>query len=149
MEINKNAIEKNLPLRTFVKLIRAAETVSSTVHSSLSEHTLTISQFGVLEALHHLGPMCQKELAGKILKSTGNITMVIDNLEKRGLVQRLRGETDRRFYTIHLTQKGASLIAEIFPAHCQRIERAMSHLSPDEQKLLGALCRKFKDTRHE
>ena len=51
---------------------------------------LTISQFGVLEALYHKGPLCQRDIAAKILKSTGNITMVIDNLEKRELVRRER-----------------------------------------------------------
>ncbi len=46
---------------------------------------LTESQFGVLDSLFHLGPMKQKEIGKKILKSGGNITMVINNLEKRGI----------------------------------------------------------------
>ncbi len=133
-----------LALSTYTKLVRAAETITADVHGGLSEFNLTISQFGVLEALYHLGPMCQREIASKILKSTGNITMVIDNLEKRKLVSRVRSETDRRFYSIHLTQNGRELISGIFPDHATRIEKRLSSLNEDEQLELGRLLRKCK-----
>src|SRR4051794_22640586 len=90
------------PLNTYTKLMRAAESVTSRVNRSMSPFNLTISQFGVLEALFHKGPLCQRDIAAKILKSTGNITLVIDNLEKRGLVRRVRDTEDRRYLTVHL-----------------------------------------------
>ena len=133
-----------IALKTFTKLIRAAETVTVEAHRLLPESDLTISQFGVLEALFHLGPLCQKEIAGKILKSTGNITQVIDNLEKRNLVMRKRNQEDRRYYAIHLTEEGRSFIAALFPKHAKRIAAAMSCLTQEEQQQLGNLCRKFK-----
>jgi len=131
-------------LKAFTKLIRAAETVTAEAHCLLPESGLTISQFGVLEALLHLGPLCQKEIAGKILKSTGNITQVIDNLEKRNLVTRKQNPDDRRYYAIHLTEEGRRFIAAVFPVHAKRIAAAMSCLSLEEQQQLGKLCRKFK-----
>jgi MarR family 2-MHQ and catechol resistance regulon transcriptional repressor len=131
-------------LKTFTKLIRAAETVTAEAHRLLPESGLTISQFGVLEALLHLGPLCQKEIAAKILKSTGNITQVIDNLEKRNLVIRKQNPDDRRYYAIHLTKEGRRFIAALFPEHAKRIAAAMSCLSTEEQQQLGKLCRKFK-----
>jgi len=117
---------EKIALQTFTKLIRAAETVTAKAHSRLPEYDLTISQFGVLEALLHLGPLCQKDIAAKILKSTGNITQVIDNLEKRKLVVRRQNNEDRRYYNIHLTGKGRSFITAIFPEHAGRIAEAMS-----------------------
>jgi MarR family 2-MHQ and catechol resistance regulon transcriptional repressor len=144
-----NSLSNNnqrLALSTFTKLIRAAETITTDVHAELTTHNLTISQFGVLEALHHLGAMCQRDIAKKILKSTGNITMVIDNLEKQKLVTRKRNEKDRRFFEIHLTAKGDALISDIFPAHAKRIVENMARLSKTEQLELGRLCRKFKNT---
>ena len=81
---------------------------------------MSTSQFGVLELLHHLGPMCQSELAAKILKSTGNLTMVVDHLEERGLVERRRDTGDRRFITVHLTEAGEALIGGIFVGACRR-----------------------------
>lgn len=101
------------------------------------------TQFGVLEVLLHLGPMCQAELGGKLLKSGGNITMVIDNLEKRGYVTRQRDEKDRRRYLIMLTDEGRAYIETIFPDHVAAIVEEMSTLSTVEQDTLGSLCRKL------
>jgi MarR family 2-MHQ and catechol resistance regulon transcriptional repressor len=104
-------------------------------------HGLTPSQFGALESLHHLGPMSQKELGRKLLKSSGNITMVVDNLEKRHLVRRERCREDRRVVTVSLTEEGRRLIAGILPGHVQEIARRMAALSPAELEELRRLCR--------
>ncbi len=74
-------------LSTYVKLMRAAESITARIHRHLASVGLTLSQFAVLEALYHLGPLYQREIGQKLLKSSGNITMVIDNLEKRRLCQ--------------------------------------------------------------
>lgn len=141
--------EEKRALNTFIKLIRAGQSVSRRVEAHFSELGLTVSQFGVLEALFHLGPLNQKSLAAKILKSTGNITMVIDNLEKRGLVKRTRDEKDRRHYSVGITPKGSELITSFFPTHVARIVEEMSVLSGDEQEALGMLCKKvgLQETR--
>ena len=131
-------------LGAFVKLMRASESVSSDVHRQLAYTKLSMSQFGILEALYHLGPMCQKDIARKILKSAGNITMVIDNLEKRDLVVRGRSAQDRRYYEVSLTDKGNELISEIFPDHAIRVRERMSSLSSGELKKLSRLLKKLK-----
>ena len=133
--------EDTQALDTYIKLIRAAESVMSRVNRSSGLEGLTVSQFGVLEALQHVGPLCQRELGAKILKSSGNITMVIDNLEKRHLVERRRDRGDRRYVTVHLTPEGKKLIAMIFPQHLERIKTEMRVLSATEQNNLGKLCR--------
>lgn len=130
-------------LAAFVKLVRAAESVVSRLNGHLAEAGLTGSQFGALEALLHRGPLCQRELGEKLLKSTGNITMVVDNLEKRGLVRRERNTEDRRYITVHLTNEGRQLISELFPRHAAAIAREMSVLTAEEQYELGRLCRKL------
>jgi len=130
-------------LSAFVKLTRASEAISTRVHRHLGEAGLTVSQFGVLEAIYHIGPLSQAELAKKILKSTGNITMVIDNLEKRGLVKRERKEGDRRYYAVTLTPAGQKLISGIFPRHAGKIVESMNVLTKAEQEKLGQLCRKL------
>jgi MarR family 2-MHQ and catechol resistance regulon transcriptional repressor len=130
-------------LSAYVKLMRASESVSTRIHQHLAGVGLTISQFGVLEALHHLGPLSQTEIAKKILKSTGNITLVIDNLEKRGLVKRERDPEDRRYYAVRLTADGKKLIASIFPRHAGKIVEAMSSITKTEQEALGNVCRKL------
>ena len=139
-----------LPLATYTKLMRAAESVTGRVSRAMTARQLTISQFAVMEALLHKGPLCQREIAGKILKSTGNITLVIDNLEKRGLVRRERDNQDRRIMTVHLTPTGSSLIGSAFRQVEAAIVAEMDILTRSEQDTLGALCRKIglQDTPH-
>jgi len=111
------------------------------VYSGSHLKGLTVSQFGVLEAIFHLGPMYQRELGNKILKSSGNITMVVDNLERRGLVERRRDRSDRRYVSVHLTQTGSDLIERVFPEHVERIEKQFSVLTSQEKDQLGQLCK--------
>lgn len=144
MKNNSNyTTEQILALEGFVKLIRAANSVSDRAGKTWRGAGLTASQFGVLEALYHLGPICQKEIAKKILKTTGNITMVIENLYKGGLVYRERDKADKRFIRIHLTDKGKKMIQQIFPSHVETIVNEFSIFSPEEQKLFGQMCKKL------
>ena len=135
--------EESRALRTYVKLMRAAESVTARIHRHLSSTGLTISQFAVLEALYQLGPQSQRDIGQKILRSSGNITMVIDNLEKNGLVRRKRNEADRRFFIVHLTDKGYNLINKIFPPHAAVIAKDLGVLTAAEQDALGRLCKKL------
>jgi MarR family transcriptional regulator, 2-MHQ and catechol-resistance regulon repressor len=108
-------------LDAYVKLLRATDTVDSFLMSQLESAGVTPSQFGVLEALYHIGPLCLGELARKLL-------------------------ADKRFYLVSITEKGRKLIAQVFPQHVERIVAAMSALSPGEQKALAALSRKLGTT---
>ncbi len=135
--------QQTLALNTFIKLLRASNSVSSDCIRVITENGLTESQFGVIEALYHLGSMPQKLLAAKILKSGGNLTMVIDNLVKNQLVRRTRRPNDRRFYWIELTERGEELISRIFPDHVELVTARMSVLNHEEQEALAELCRKL------
>lgn len=130
-------------LNAYIKLRRAAGAIDTHLVRQLGEHGLTETQFGVLEVLYHLGPMCQRAIAGKQFTSGANMTMVVNNLEKSGLVRRVRSKADRRQYFVELTAEGRGLIRRIFPAHVQEIVSAFSALSREEQAQLGALCRKL------
>jgi MarR family 2-MHQ and catechol resistance regulon transcriptional repressor len=136
-------VEERRAFKTYVKLMRAADSATARIHSHLAPRGLTLSQFGVLEALYSLGPLCQKELGEKILKTSGNVTLVVDNLEKQDLVRRERNAEDRRFVTVSLTDKGHRLIQEMFPRHAGAVREEMAVLTPSEQEELGRLCRKL------
>jgi MarR family transcriptional regulator, 2-MHQ and catechol-resistance regulon repressor len=130
-------------LNTYIKLTRAAESVFDRTNAHIASYDLTTTQFAVLEALHHLGTLSQVELAQKLLKSTGNITTVLQNLEKRNLICRVRDPNDQRYVQVSLTDTGRELIARIFPVHVQGIVAAMNVLSTEEQTTLAHLCRKL------
>lgn len=130
-------------LNTFIKLTRASDSLLARLSQRGTQGDLTPSQFAVLEVLYHLGPMCQSEIGNKLLKSSGNITLVIDNLEKRSLVRRERDLKDRRMVQVLLTDSGRALISQLFPGHLAAIVDELSVLAPEEQEMLGRLCRKL------
>ena len=132
-----------MALEAYIKLTRAADSVGANINRRLKDYNLSTSQFGVLEALYHLGPMTTGQLGEKVLKSSGNMTLVIDNLVKGGLARRERREDDRRCIEIHLTEAGEKLIKTIFPHHVKRVVKALSALEPREQEQLASLCRKL------
>lgn len=130
-------------LDAYVKLVRAADTVEHRLSLHIGTFGLSWSQFGVLEALFHLGPQCHKDLATRLLRSRGNLTLVIHNLEERGLVTRRRDSRDGRQMNVSLTDVGRELISRAFPLHAAQIDQAMAGLSAQEQEELGRLCRKL------
>lgn len=135
--------EERAALDAYIKLWRAAHAVEVSANRHLSTDGLTVSQFGVMEALYHLGPLSQRALADKILRSSGNLTMVIDNLERDGLVRRERDEKDRRVMRVSLTAEGHALIERVLPRHVEGIRQVFEVLSPEEMALLTALTRKL------
>ena len=135
--------EEILALNAFIKLTRAADSLEARLAQRGTLCDTTPSQFGVLESLYHLGPMCQGEVSAKILRSTGNMTLVLDNLEKHGLVRRERDPDDRRKVNIMLTETGREVISRVLPHQIAAIVEEMGVLTPDEQAALGRICRKL------
>jgi MarR family transcriptional regulator, 2-MHQ and catechol-resistance regulon repressor len=109
----------------------------------VGEYGLTVPQFGILEALHHLGPLSLGELADKLLVTGGNITYVMDRLEAQGLVERRRSEEDRRVVEAHLTPEGRERIASVFPGHAAFIREVVSPLAHEEQRELRKLLKRL------
>jgi MarR family transcriptional regulator, 2-MHQ and catechol-resistance regulon repressor len=130
-------------LNAYINLIRASDSLLGRLTAQLESQGLTTGQFGILEALFHLGPMCQKTLGEKLLRSGGNITLIVDNLEKHGWVRRERQKEDRRMVMIRLTPQGQKLITKVMPPHAEMIVKEMNRLTPEEQEELRRICRKF------
>ncbi len=135
--------EERRALSAWVKLTRATESIGSRLREENALQSLTPPQFGVLEMLYHLGPLCQKEISIKLLRSGGNVTMVVDNLEKQGLVQRRKYLQDRRYYRIHLTNEGSKLIKKAFKQQLRLLVSLFGVLTKHEQEMLSTLCRKL------
>ena len=133
--------EREMALRLWTTLARCYGTIHKELAHKLAEYDLTTAQFGVLEALHHLGPLTLGDLAEKLLVTGGNVTYVMDRLQKDGLVTRRRCSQDRRVVWAELTEEGRSLIEEVFPGHAAYIEQLMSELGAGEQAELRHLLK--------
>lgn len=130
-------------LRLWIALARCYATVAREVSARITDYGLTPPQFGVLEALYHLGPLSLGELAGKLLVTGGNITYVMDRLEEQGLALRDRSGPDRRVVLARLTADGAQLVREVFPGHAAFIEELAESLDPEERRALRGLLKKW------
>lgn len=135
--------KNDLALNTWVKLARTHSIISHLSDENVRNYNLTTPQFGVIEALGHLGPLRVGQLCKKMLVSGGNMTLVLDNLERHNLIERVFSKEDRRAILIQLTEKGAKLFDSIFSKHADRIGEIMSVLSFEEQKQLGDLLKKL------
>ncbi len=101
---------------------------------------ISASQFSAMKVLRIHGKLAQRDIAKHILKSFGNITNLVDNLEAMELVSRDRDSEDRRIVYVSLTPKGEALFDDLYPEHLKRICDAMEKLSETESKeLLGLL----------
>jgi MarR family 2-MHQ and catechol resistance regulon transcriptional repressor len=139
----KGGEEVERALSAYINFQRASDSISARLDAQIGASGLTMGQFAVLEALLHLGPMSQRLLGRKLLRSGGNVTIVIDNLAKRGWVRRERRPDDRRSIIVHLSAPGRRLIQRLFPEHARTIAKELSVLTPVEQEELRVLCRRL------
>ncbi len=130
-------------LDTWIKLNRSVESLVSRINQSGTMGGLTPTQFAVVEALYHLGPLPQCQLAARVFKSSGNMTLVVDNLEKLGLVSRQPDANDRRVSVVGLTALGKQTVSMIFPQHAAAVKQLFAVLTQEEQRTLGDILRKL------
>lgn len=135
--------EEEQALRLWISLARCYVTFSRAVACKVAEYDLTAPQFGVLEALFHLGPLSLGELAEKLLVTGGNVTYVMDRLEAQGLVARERSGDDRRVVRAHLTSKGRATIEGVFPGHIGFVKGLVQALESEERDALRGLLKKL------
>lgn len=140
-----NLREEELAISAYVRLIRSAESLHAAVSRGLASEGLTASQFSTMKALKIRGPLAQRDIAKYLLKTGGNVTVVVDNLEKQGYVTRIRDTEDRRIVFVKLTEGGEKLFDRVYPSHRQRIRQAMAALSERECDNLLSLLEKLYD----
>ena len=129
----------------YIRLIlwKAHKAVEAVDRSSIASTGLGLSDFAVLEALMHKGPMPVGLIGKKVLLTSGSISSAIDRLERRSLVQRRQDPHDGRIFHVHLTEKGRNVIRRAFTEHAHQLERIAGVLSPQERHELTRLLKKM------
>lgn len=128
----------------FLVLWKSASAVQAHAERSISDLQLCSSDFAVLEALLHKGPLPVNEIGRKVLLTSGSITVAVDRLESKGLVERRAHETDRRARMVHLTKAGRKLITRVYAEHADDMEMlASASLTKEERKMLIRLLKKI------
>ncbi len=131
-------------VHVFLVLWKAARAVESYAENSITDLEMCGSDFAVLEALLHKGPLPVNEIGKKILLTSGSITVAVDRLEKKVLVERRAHGTDRRARIVHLTKEGRKLITRTYAEHAADMEKlAAASLTRAERRTLISLLKKI------
>lgn len=136
-------IDTALALSTWVELMKAFNRIRALELTLIEANGLTIGQFGLLELLYHRGEQSIGAATKLVMSTPGNMTVVVKNLSKRGLITTHQNPSDKRSSTLRITQEGANIMDGLFPEHSMRIRTFMSGLSVDEQKETQKLLRKL------
>jgi MarR family 2-MHQ and catechol resistance regulon transcriptional repressor len=136
-------------VHVFLVMWKATRVLEAHGHRSIAGLDMGLSDFGVLEALLHKGPLAIKDLGAKVLLTSGSITTAIDRLERRGLVQRGNDENDRRSRIVRLTPMGRQTIRKAFAEHKIAMEEVVSGLSTEERGRLIDLARRLGQAAEE
>jgi len=122
-------------------LWKAAKTIERVDRASIAHTGLQLSEFAIMEALLHKGPLTITALGDKVLLTSGSMTAAINRLERRGHVRRRRDASDGRRFHIHLTDKGRSIIDRAYARHAANLERVAEALTPPERETLVRLLK--------
>jgi MarR family 2-MHQ and catechol resistance regulon transcriptional repressor len=143
MQISNDHDTASHGVHVWLVLWKAARALESHAHRSVRSLGMGLSDFGVLEALLHKGPLPVNAIGQKVLLTSGAMTAAVDRLELRGLVERVNDANDRRSRIVQLTRAGAKLAREVFARHQRDMEHAVSCLTRSERRALVPLLRKL------
>src|ERR1700682_6853792 len=104
-------------VHVFLVLWKASRAAQAYAEKTILGLDMCGSDFAVLEALLHKGPLPVNEIGKKVLLTSGSITVAVDRLEAKGLVERRASGTDRGGRVVHLTKEGRKLITRAFAEH--------------------------------
>ena len=131
-------------VHVFLVLWKAARAVEAYAEKSIAQLEMCGSDFAVLEALLHKGPLPVNEIGRKVLLTSGSITVAVDRLETKALVERRAHGTDRRARIVHLTKEGRKLITRVYADHASDMEQLVSDsLTRTERETLISLLKKI------
>lgn len=131
---------KKLNGQLIIALSRSLQIIHRESEVLFSKQQITMAQFTVLEALYHKGDLTIGQLIEKVLSTSGNMTVVIRNLEKQQLIKRIENPNDKRSYIIQLTTKGKTMIQNLYQQHMDFVGLALEKVSKkDKEKVIDIL----------
>jgi MarR family 2-MHQ and catechol resistance regulon transcriptional repressor len=110
----------------WVVLARAYRAMAAFVEHSVATLDIGLSDFMILEALLHKGPLTMTELCQAALITNASMTAAIDRLEERKFVERVASKEDRRVRRVQLTPQGTALIKRLYTRHERDLEEVMA-----------------------
>jgi MarR family 2-MHQ and catechol resistance regulon transcriptional repressor len=124
-------------------LWKAAKAVEKVDRASIVQTDLGLSDFTIMEALLHKGPLPVNRIGEKVLLTSGSMTAAVNRMEDKGLVKRIQDPSDGRCFYVHLTKKGRKTIKAAYTQHSKNLEKIAGVLSDKERNELVRLLKKI------
>lgn len=131
-------------MQTWIQILRAFQKIRAKELKYINASGLSMNQFEVLEVLYHRGDLQVGALTKLIASTPGNVTVVVKNLTRDGLVQTLPSPEDSRVRIVSITEAGKSLIGGMFTGHAANLKSYFDMLSDEELVTLYDLLRKLQ-----
>lgn len=131
-------------MQTWIQIVRAFTKIRNKELKYINECGLTMNQFEVLEVLYHRGDLQVGAITKLIMSTPGNVTVVVKNLLRDGLVQTLPSPEDSRVRIVSITEEGKTLIGDMFGQHAANLKSYFDVLSEDELIMMYDLLRKLQ-----
>lgn len=147
VRVPKKTVRENgraTPEQTWVALAHCYRAMSSLIEASFANAGLSLTDFMLLEALLHKGPLNITQLQASVLLATGSMTAAVDRLEVRGLVVRVFSAEDRRSRVLELTREGRAAIEPAYEQHSSQLKQWMAVLSAGERASTFASLRRLE-----
>ncbi|MHB8100561.1 MAG: MarR family winged helix-turn-helix transcriptional regulator [Sulfuricurvum sp.] len=136
---------EDIVLRAHIELSRSLTKIRSKETAWLADRDLTLPQFGILESLYHLGKLSVGQITKLTLSTPGNITVVVKNLESKGLIKSIPSDKDRRIKILEITEEGSKIMKSIFHEHVTNLTGMYdAALNEEEIQNLSRLLRKLE-----
>jgi DNA-binding MarR family transcriptional regulator len=105
----------SLEEEALLSIVRTSAVLMDEFEQVLKPYGITATQYNVLRILRGSAPngLCRNELRDRMLTRMPDVTRLLDRMEDAGLVERERGETDRRMVTTHITREASRLLARL------------------------------------
>ena len=133
----------NNEFKVVIGIMRASNLLVDDLKKTLKKYPINATEFSVMEFLYSKGEKSIQEIRDRILLASGSATYVIDNLEKKGYVNRIVNQNDRRVAYIKLTEAGKDLINDIFPTHKKNTKKIFNDLTNEELITLKEILKKI------
>ncbi|MFW5794427.1 MAG: MarR family winged helix-turn-helix transcriptional regulator [Bacillota bacterium] len=130
-------------LKTLTIIFRTKDALEKAIQKDVKNYGLNVTEFGVLEALYHLGDLPIKKLMEKVLITNSSLSYVIEQLDKKNYLKKQKSEEDKRSYILCLTKTGKNLMEKAYQKHEKNMREIIEELSLEEEKKLQNLLKKI------
>jgi len=130
------------PVHCWLVWRKAHEAAHDYLLSGIEETGISDTDFRVLEALLHKGPLPVNTIGPKVHLTPGSISVAVDRLLEKGLVNRTESTDDRRVRIVALTKSGKDVIVPIFRKHSEEIGRVFADANAKELQILESILKK-------